>query len=174
MHKLVFSSVFSCIYAGKKGAYSFFNSFFLWLTYINTPPFSIPDFFSGQVFFVLVVCAAVDVLRLWSLNFKTSLPQFLLHSNLIDRSSKTTNNFSRLTEGARQERCEKKNRLFPNPVGKITITSRREMRDPNASLCSDFKASVSRKRDRHPCILQSSSTWFRLLTVVVNASRISK
>lgn len=173
MHKLVLSSVFSCIYAGKKGAYSFFNSFLLWLTYINTPPFSIPDFFSGRFFFVLVVCAAVDVLRPWSLNFKTSLPQLLLHSNLIDRSSKTTNNFSRLTEGARQKRCEK-NRLFPNPVGKITITLRCEMRDHNASLCSDFKASVSRKRDRHSCILQSSSTWFRLLTVVVNASRISK
>ena len=35
----------------KGGAYPFFNSFFLWLTYIITPPFQ--DFFSGQVFLFL-------------------------------------------------------------------------------------------------------------------------
>lgn len=51
LHEIVLSSVFVCIYAVKRGGIFFFKSFYLWLTYIITPPFQ--DFFSGQVFLFL-------------------------------------------------------------------------------------------------------------------------
>ena len=58
-------------------------------------------------------------------------------------------------------------RLFPKPVGKIAITSRPEMRAPNASLCSTFRVSMFLgKVTNIPAVLQPSSAcqWFRLLT----------